>query len=57
MTESKPSGDFGYDLVHEGPPRPGRPSAPVAPGRGPRSASRPDDVSGEDLGYDDAHDF
>jgi hypothetical protein len=57
MTDPEPTSDFGYDLVHEDPPRPDRPGAPGASHAGPPSASRMDDDSGADLGYDDAHDF
>ena len=56
--QQDPSGDYGYDLVHE------------ATGRGTESEERPSggagaerppvDVpadQGQDLGYDEAHDF
>jgi hypothetical protein len=57
MTDPQPSGDYGYDLVHEDVRAPRRSSdhpgndarrKPVPPGRADR---------GEDLGYDEAHDF
>ena len=57
MTDPTPAGDFGYDLVHEAPSRPDPPSAPVARDPGPTSVQGPQDDSGEDLGYDEAHDF
>jgi hypothetical protein len=57
MTGPQPSGDYGYDLVHEdmGQAR--------ARGASPGDDERPGSVRGrqtdssEDLGYDEAHDF
>ena len=57
MQQQEPSGDYGYDLVHDD-VRGGRPSgsaphperaAPVEPTRSPDQA--------DDLEYDEAHDF
>ena len=56
MTDPEPTSDFGYDLVHEDPPRPDRPGAREAPHSGPPTVPRRGD-DGDDLGYDDAHDF
>ena len=62
MTDPQPSGDYGYDLVHEEirrargqddhPPGPsaGDPSGPASP------AAAEDDRT-TDFGYDEAHDF
>lgn len=51
------SGDYGYDLVHEAAGR-GRASEDRAErvhGEPPPADGRPD--QGQDLGYDEAHDF
>ena len=51
-------GDYGYDMAHEvtasGSGTRSRPAEP-APGRPARNGSAND--AGEDLGYDEAHDF
>jgi hypothetical protein len=57
MTDPEPTSDFGYDLVHDDMPRPDRRGAPGTPHSAPPWAGRPGGDDGEDLGYDDAHDF
>ena len=55
--QQDPSGDYGYDLVHEAARRPDSretPAHPVDETRRP-AGDRPD--SGGDLEYDEAHDF
>jgi hypothetical protein len=57
MTDPQPSGDYGYDLVHEdlGPRR--HPEDQT--GRAARTTSVPGGQADrdEDLSYDEAHDF
>ena len=57
MTDPQPSGDYGYDLVHEdmGAPRRSSDHAGNDARRRPVPGGRAD--RGEDLGYDEAHDF
>ena len=57
MRQQEPSGDYGYDLVHDDVPA-GRPSepAPRAERAAPVEPTRPADPAG-DLEYDEAHDF
>jgi len=50
---SEPSGDYGYDLVHEQVTTERQP--PVDPGQRP-AGHRPEDTGG-DYGYDEAHGF
>ena len=55
--QQDPSGDYGYDLAHEATGR-GRASEERPPD--PEAERRPVDArddQGQDLGYDEAHDF
>jgi hypothetical protein len=51
---SEPTGDLGYDLVHEETAAAPRSSPPPQPG--PPPSTGPDEDAG-DLAYDEAHDF
>ena len=55
--EQEPSGDYGYDLAHEATGR--RPAAVDGPGGAQHEHGPVDGQAGqgEDLGYDEAHDF
>jgi len=55
MTGPQPTGDYGYDLVHEDMGRE-RGAAPPGDER-PASVRGRQPDSSEDFGYDEAHDF
>jgi hypothetical protein len=55
------SGDYGYDLAHEAAGRSGTPREGAVPDRGPEQHVSPPAPAradqGQDLEYDEAHDF
>ena len=57
MTDPQPSGDYGYDLVHEDMGQARRRGAPRGDDERPASVRGRQTDPSEDLGYDEAHDF
>ena len=51
------SGDYGYDLAHEAVGRPATPADGTGGAERERYPVDGQDAQGEDLGYDEAHDF